>query len=134
MHTFDYINSNLPILLTAILAASSKFFRPQYQRNLLEYAHVLLNRLLNSGVCNIDIIQALLVLVCFKAPVDRSAWVKIGTAIRLGYQHGWYQRKSRVLPADPYEARRVLVSFFVEIETQQYSPRWQDPERTWYCE
>lgn len=109
VHTFDHLNTSLPILLTSVLASASKFFRPALHRNLLEYAHVLLNRSLNAGTCNIDIIQALLVLVCFKAPVDRSAWIKIGTAIRLAYQHGWYSRRKRTLPTDVYEARRILV-------------------------
>ena len=110
VHTFDHLNSREPLLLTAIISAASKFFRPQYHRNLLEYTHVLLNRVVNAGECSIEAIQALLILVCFKEPTDKSAWIKIGMAVRLGYQHGWYRPRRCDLPEDELEMRWLLVS------------------------
>jgi hypothetical protein len=110
VHTFDYLNSVPPLLLTATLAASSKFFSSRHHRNLWEYAQVLVNRAITAGDCSVEVIQALLTLVCFKSPTDRSAWIKIGIAIRLGYQHGWHRPRRRSLPADDVEARKLLVS------------------------
>ena len=110
VHTFDHLNNREPLLLTAIISAASKFFRPQYHRNLLEYTHVLLNRVMNAGECSIEAIQALLILVCFKEPTDKSAWIKIGMAVRLGYQHGWYRTRRSGLPEDELEMRWLLVS------------------------
>lgn len=66
--------------------------------------------MVNAGECDIEAIQSLLILVAFKEPTDRSAWIKIGIAVRLGYQHGWYKRRRTVLPIDESEARWLLVS------------------------
>lgn len=58
------------------------------------------------------IIKSLLILVFWKDPVDKSAWIKIGTAIRLGYQLGLHISASR--KGEDAETR--------------------DARRTWFCE
>jgi hypothetical protein len=76
---------------------------------------VLLNRVINAGECNIEAIQSLLILVAFKEPTDRSAWIKIGIAVRLGYQHGWYKTRRTELPVDESAARWLLVRLLLLI-------------------
>lgn len=110
VHTIEFLNETSSALLTAVLVAASKFFRPDIYHQLLSHVQTLLNRAIGAGACDIGIIQCLLILVTFKAPTDRSAWIKIGMAIRLAYQHGWHVPLHRVLPDDPREARLVLVS------------------------
>jgi hypothetical protein len=118
-------------LLTAVLAASAKFFRPDLYPDLLEHAQALINRAIGAGACDIGIVQCLMIVVCWKAPTDRSAFIKVGMAIRLGYQHGWYLPSTRVLPDNEREARLLLVS--TPCESRFLTSR-QNQERTWLCE
>ena len=64
-----------------------------------------------------SIIKAILVLVFWKNPTDKSAWIKIGTAIRLGYQIG--------LHTDAVKGAGAFEALTAEA---------QDARRTWYCE
>ncbi|WWC99991.1 hypothetical protein V866_006900 [Kwoniella sp. B9012] len=115
MHTLDFLRETSTCLLTAVLAAACKFFRKDLYHKLIEHAQTLTTREISAGTCDIGTIQSLLILVCWKEPTDRSAWIKIGMAIRLGYQHGWYIPPKRVLPLKDREARLIL-----------------NTERTWY--
>nr|XP_018267465.1 uncharacterized protein I303_01452 [Kwoniella dejecticola CBS 10117]OBR89623.1 hypothetical protein I303_01452 [Kwoniella dejecticola CBS 10117] len=99
-----------------VLAAACKFFRKDLYPRLIEHAQTLISREIDSGRCDVGIIQSLLILVCWKETTDRSAWVRIGVAIRLGYQHGWYKPSKRTLPSDVREARQLLVSLSVTID------------------
>ena len=132
VHTFDYLNETSSALLTGVLVASSKFFRPDIHNQLLSHVQTLLNRSIGVGACDIGIIQCLLILVCFKAPTDRSAWIKIGMAIRLAYQHGWHVPLHRTLPENQEEARAILVC--LDGSMRSLEADIQNPERTWYCE
>jgi hypothetical protein len=118
VHTTDYLRNTSPILFTAVLAASSKFFRRDIHTSLMSHCQSILNRAISTGVCELGLVQALMIMVYWKAPDDRSAWIKIGLAIRLAYQlrlHLAYT-PHRPLPADDFQARRVL-----------------DGERVWFC-
>lgn len=77
---------------------------------------MLLNRAISSGTCDIGLVKALLVLVFWKDPTDKSAWVKIGTAIRLGYQLGLHTAAGWT-GGDREETDEI-----------------RDARRTWYCE
>lgn len=114
-----------------MLAASAKYFhKPLYPR-LLAHAQKLLSSAIEQGQCNTGVIQALLILVYWKEPTDQSAWIKIGMAVRLGYQLGWHERSSKPrppVPEDPVRYREQLVSVRMwAILTAQ------DTERTWFC-
>lgn len=73
---------------------------------------MLVNRETSAGACDMAVIKSLLILVFWKDPVDKSAWIKIGMAIRLGYQLGLHLAPAR--RGDDAEAR--------------------DARRTWFCE
>jgi hypothetical protein len=88
------------VLFTAILAAASRFFLRELHSPLLAHAQTLLNRATSVGECETGIIQALLILVYWKSPTDRTAWLKIGMSVRMGYQLGWHEVKPRTLPSD----------------------------------
>lgn len=102
------------LLLTAVLAASAKFFHRTLRKSLLMHAQTILGRALMVGECNIAVIQALIILSSWKETTDRSSWVKMGTAIRLGYQLGLHVPRKGPLPQDDGEARLIV-----------------DSERTW---
>lgn len=118
VHTLDYVRHSSSILFTAILAASSKFFRKELHAALLSHAHSILNRATNKASCSTGIIQALMILVYWKAPSDRSGWLKIGMAVRMGYQLGWHLTMDRPLPTDELAARRTLVSSVLIVENE----------------
>ncbi len=100
-----------------MLVAASKYVLPERHSTLLAHAESLINRATNAGECSTALIQALLILVYYKGPSDRSAWLKIGVAIRLAFQLRWHeQRPTERLPENEHEARLIL-----------------DPERTWFC-
>lgn len=75
-----------PLLFTAILAVSARFFAKGIYRNLLSHAQLAVNRAIQTGTCSLELIQALIILVFWKEPDNRSAWINVGIAVRLGYQ------------------------------------------------
>ena len=109
MHTLEYLRQTSTILLSAVLAASSKTYRRDLCSQLLTHANVLLDRALLRGVTHISLMQSLMILVYTKAPADTSAWRRIGMAIRMGYQMYCHIPRDTPLPADEYEARIILV-------------------------
>ncbi|BEI84611.1 hypothetical protein CcaverHIS002_0500120 [Cutaneotrichosporon cavernicola] len=116
LHTVSFLRTS-SMLFTTILAAASKYALPERHGTLLAHAESLINRATNGGECCTALIQSLLILVYYKGPTDRSAWLKIGIAIRFAFQLRWHEaRPSMTLPADEHEARLIL-----------------DPERTWFC-
>lgn len=130
VHTIDHLRTS-SALFTTVLVAASKFVVSQTQHTtLLAHAESLINRATNAGECSTALVQSLLILVYYKGPTDRTAWLKIGIAIRLAYQMRWHDADpaNRQLPADEHEARLVLVSI-----AQEGLADVQDPERTWFC-
>ena len=114
VHTLRHLRENSTILLTAILAASAKFFHRTLRPALLSHAQTILSRSLLVGECSTGTIQALMLLSAWKEPTDRSSWVKMGIAIRLGYQLGLHVPRTGPLPIDQHQARLLM-----------------DSERTW---
>jgi hypothetical protein len=106
-----------PALQTAILWAASRFFRPELETALHRHAEYLINRATNSGLVDLQTLQAIHVLVIWKEPNDRSAYMKIGIGVRMAYQLGLDTARSTALPQDDEEARRIV-----------------DAERTWISE
>lgn len=116
VHTAEWVRSTSTVLFSAILAVSAKFFRPILYPTLLAHAQQLVTRGIADALSQIGLVQALCLLVYWKLPEDNSAWMKIGLAIRLGYQLRLHTRRQTPLPAVESEARLIL-----------------DRERTWYC-
>lgn len=98
-------------LLTAVLAAASKFFhRTEVYRALLDHAQVLTNRAVAEGHCEIGMIQCLMVLSHFKETRDRTAWIKIGMALRFAYQNGLHKALQDVERPRTAEADRAQLA------------------------
>lgn len=115
MYTLPYLRQASPILLSALLSISAKFFRRPLYRPILAHANAIIDRAVGRGQCDIGLIQSLILLVCWKDPTDASSWVKLGIGIRLGYQLGLHLPRTRPLPHSEFEARRIA-----------------NAERTWY--
>lgn len=115
-HTYPYLRQH-PVLVTAILAVAAKFFRTHLYTSLLSHAETLVHRSLARGDPSLTLIKALLVLVFWKAPSDKTAWVRSGTAIRLGYQLGLHR-------IDQHSAAQ---SESADAEESR------DRQRTWFC-
>jgi hypothetical protein len=60
--------------------------------------------------CDTGVVQSLMIHVYWKAPTDRTAWAKLGMAIRLGYQFRWHEGKRSQVGLDEWSLRRALVS------------------------
>ncbi|KAK8864558.1 hypothetical protein IAR55_001808 [Kwoniella newhampshirensis] len=116
LHTFKRLRTRAPLLLDVILAVTTRFFRPEIATSLGDHASVLVCRATLDGLCSIELIQCLCIMVYWKNAVDQSAWMRLGMAIRMGYQmrlHEQIQCGKDV----PEKKRRIAV----------------DRERTWYC-
>ncbi|CEQ42613.1 SPOSA6832_04455, partial [Sporobolomyces salmonicolor] len=116
LHTLDFVRRTSTVLLTSMLAVSSKFFRPDLYPSLLMQAKQLTGRAIVEGVASLGLIQSILLLVYWKEPLDATSWFRIGMAIRLGLQLHLHAERTTPLPADAHEARLIL-----------------DRERTWIC-
>jgi hypothetical protein len=53
---------------------------------LYSYTEVLVNRLLSDGRVSLQLVQALLVLIYWKPLGDKTAWIRLGLAIRIAHQ------------------------------------------------
>ena len=113
-HTVERVQKQSTVLFTALLTVSAKFFRPSLYPQLHSLAQSLLARGLADTLGSVGFLQALLLLVYWKEPEDRSAWMRIGWAIRMGYHLGINVPREGPLPEDEWEARATL-----------------DRERTW---
>ncbi|GAA5864126.1 hypothetical protein JCM8547_005144 [Rhodosporidiobolus lusitaniae] len=114
LHTVEYVRKTSTVLFTSVLAVSAKFIRPDLYPSLLMSAKQLVGRGIIDGKVSVGLIQSILLQVYYKEPVDTSAWVRIGIAIRCGYQMHLHAQRTTPLPDDELEAREIL-----------------DRERTW---
>jgi hypothetical protein len=64
VHTAKYTRKRSLPLFTAVLAISSKFFRPELYENLLSIANKLVGQAIFDSVCAIEIVQAICMLHC----------------------------------------------------------------------
>ncbi|GAA6018289.1 hypothetical protein JCM10207_000792 [Rhodosporidiobolus poonsookiae] len=114
LHTLPYVRRTSTALLTALLCAASKYVRPDLYPALLAEAEELILRSTLKGEASVPLLQSILLLVYWKPPLDRSAWMRIGMAIRMGYQLKLHKKRTAPLPAVEHAARLIL-----------------DSERTW---
>ncbi|KAK6908078.1 hypothetical protein I203_102079 [Kwoniella mangroviensis CBS 8507] len=87
IHTFQKVRED-PVLFTAVLAASAKFFSRNLATALSSHARMLLHRALFAGEYTTQMVKAFIITVFWKDPTDKTAWVDIGIALRLSYQLG----------------------------------------------
>ncbi|BEJ10772.1 hypothetical protein CspHIS471_0101940 [Cutaneotrichosporon sp. HIS471] len=115
LYTLPYLRAASLILLSSLLAIAAKFFRRPLYRALLAHANAVVDRAVGLGLCNIGLIQSLILIVCWKDPTDASSWLKLGIGIRLGYQLGLHLPRNHPLPSSEVQARKIA-----------------NHERTWY--
>lgn len=131
LHTAAWCRQISAVLFTAMLAVSAKFHRPDIYQTLLAAAQQLVTRGIADALNHIGLVQALCVLVYWKEPTvrlgrhgsgllqatsltrhcysqDGTSWIKVGFAIRLGYQLRLHARRQTPLPTDELEARLIL--------------------------
>lgn len=114
LHTVEYVRKTSPVLFSTVLAVSARFIRPQLYLPLLMHAKQLTGRAIIDGKVSIGLVQSMLIQVYWKEPDDTSAWLRVGEAIRMGYQLHLHNHRTTPLPEDEFEARLIL-----------------DRERTW---
>jgi hypothetical protein len=81
-HTYQRVRASLP-LFGAVMFVASRFFQPELVEVLLDLAETNINRAMRQDDVNIALCQALMVLVLWKRPSDRSAYYKLGLVSRL---------------------------------------------------
>lgn len=110
VHTLDRVRSESPCLLSSMVAAASKFFRPDLHRNLMDHSLAIVSRAVAAGACDTGLVQSLMIHVYWKSPTDRTAWVKLGMAIRMAYQLRWHEKQASQDELPEMDLRRLLVS------------------------
>ncbi|OCF38974.1 hypothetical protein I317_07229 [Kwoniella heveanensis CBS 569] len=116
LHTVQYLRSTSTVLFSTVLAMAARFGRSDLHNLLLSHAQTLLDRAITSGLSEVGVVQAIMILTYWKNPADTSAWRKIGIALRIGYQLYWHIPRTEPLPQDELAARKIL-----------------NVERTWMC-
>ncbi len=81
---------------------------------LLTLANALVNMAVAECVCAIELVQAICLLHYWKKPTDGRGWLRLGHAIRLGYQLDLHLPRRKRLPLGELEGRLAI-----------------DRERTW---
>ncbi|GMK55682.1 hypothetical protein CspeluHIS016_0207380 [Cutaneotrichosporon spelunceum] len=114
IHTATYTRHASPELFTAVLTVASKFFRPELYERVLESSDRLVSNAIAQCVATIELVQAICILHYWKKPTDGRGWLRLGHAIRLGYQLDLHLPPRRPLPAGERKARLAI-----------------DRERTW---
>lgn len=114
IHTAGYARQASLELFTAVLTVASKFFRPELYETVLALANRLVSSAIAECVASIELVQAICILHYWKKPTDGRGWLRLGHAIRLGYQLDLHLPRRGALPADERAARLAI-----------------DRERTW---
>lgn len=109
LHTVQFARSTSTVLFTTLLAVSAKFARPDLYSVLRSHAMQLIGRGIMDGRATLGLIQSILCQIYWKEPIDSSAWLRIGIAIRMAYQMFLHGQRKGPLPNDEQEARRILV-------------------------
>jgi hypothetical protein len=116
VHTLAYLRTTCPILLDTILATSARFFRPHLAGSLGEHALIAVNRATIDGACYLELVQALCILVYWKRPTDKSAWIKLGLALRIAYQLRMHEMPQCGSHESEGKRRLALVSVGLQAE------------------
>lgn len=82
-YTFNHVRNRSSALLSAICYASSKFFLKPLTDKLWTHCRGVLGRAVIDSECTLELVQMICVLVFWKKPTDRNAWLDIGIAVRM---------------------------------------------------
>lgn len=73
IHTHEWIYNKNRLLYTAVLCAAAKILRPKVYASCLQIANRLLGKVMEFGMCNIEVVQSILIL---------CHWKKVGNGVR----------------------------------------------------
>lgn len=109
-HTYDRIRK-CGVLLSAIMYAASRFFRPDIEETILNLTEHMICRAYMQGNYNLQLVQAICVLVYWKHPRDRTFYQKLGMAARLvaELRYSWPTDLAAQQPATSEEEERQRV-------------------------
>jgi hypothetical protein len=82
LHTYDRVRGSAP-LFAAVMAIAARYFHPDLAEVTLDIAETNIGRALRRDDVDMSLVQALLVLVLWKRPADRTAYYKMGLVSRL---------------------------------------------------
>ncbi|KAH8084010.1 hypothetical protein HD553DRAFT_37676 [Filobasidium floriforme] len=88
LHTLAFVREEQPTLFLAIMFAATRFFHPTAHPLIKQLLETKISESTKTGNCHIATIQAIIILVFWQEPKDRSVWLKSGLAIRMAYQAG----------------------------------------------
>lgn len=88
LYTVQYTQEQSPILFSAILSISSRFFRPDLYQQCQAAAAAVLKFALSRQLCSIDHIQALIVSAIWSPPGDATRAEMLSTTISYAYKLG----------------------------------------------
>ncbi|KAL1407903.1 hypothetical protein Q8F55_007339 [Vanrija albida] len=108
LHTLRFLRTTSTVLLSAVLASASRFFRSDLHPTLISHARTLLDRAIQTGAFDTGVVQVLLIHTYFKEPEDTSGWFKVGMALRIAYSMFWHIPRTDPLPENDDEARDLL--------------------------
>ena len=135
LHTVDYCRQNMPILFSTIVSVASRFFQPQLHRQCHRIAKSILNLAAAEEICSMDHIQALILVITWKDPGDRTILRKAVRAIGYAYELGLHSTFEAV--GDATETTNIRASDEANrARSDSYSLRYKrrierDRQRTW---
>lgn len=118
LHTFQYVQERSHFLLTVILAAATKAFKPDLHPELYKYSEDLYMDSLRRGTKSTETIQAILIFAYWKKPDDTRSWSAVGYAIRLCMELGWHKLVTKPNDNSPPESR------FEALERRNIERTW----------
>ena len=98
---------------------------------LLKHTKELVSQSLLAGRYDLYLVQAIFLLVHWREVADKSAFVNIGMAIRIGYQLGLHTAQGTAQSGNEASQVASRVSDLCMHQTD-HLPNMQDRERTWY--
>ncbi|GAA5826547.1 hypothetical protein JCM11251_002421 [Rhodosporidiobolus azoricus] len=114
LHTVEYCRSRSAILFTVILTVATKVALPSLYPPALKYTKQLLGQAFESGINNLELVQAISTSVFWQDATEDSGARKLAYAIRCAFELNIHKKAKRPLPDVEMEKRKVL-----------------NPERTW---
>ncbi|TKY86733.1 hypothetical protein EX895_004373 [Sporisorium graminicola] len=129
LHTVEHVRQSLPILFSTIISVASRFFLPQHHRQCHRIAKSILNMAAAEEICSMDHIQALILVITWKDPGDRTILRKAVRAIGYAYELGLHAAFDDFPTADSSSST-------TRARSDSYSQRLKrrqdrDRQRTW---
>jgi hypothetical protein len=115
VHTLKYVRRSSAVLTSTILAAASHFLNPEIHQSLSNHAQTQLKHSIGEGMCNLELIQSILVQVYWKSPKDSTAWLRVGVAIRMAYQLRLHEAFNLLSPEGP-TLQTIVCCFGIRIQ------------------